>query len=297
MRKALSIFLTLVSTLSLGVIIISKNLGETAPYISQAYMMTPALAAIITRLFFYNKKFKDSYFRLGKLKDYGRFYFISFGITVLSFAFYTLLCAIRWDLSGQIFLNNLAQIMSAGGQDINALPPGVTPKMMLLLFFFGGLTVFNILPGLITGLGEELGWRDFLFPQLWKTNPRTVFIIGGLIWFLWHLPLSLIITQTELLLPWEHALNTLILAIGSICTFIYLAYVYVESRSVIVTAFAHIVMNNCASAFSYFVVVENQLKANLGLFSTMIIVIAVLYFSGKLQVFKRYHAEQKLIKS
>ena len=83
-------------------------------------------------------------------------------------------------------------------------------------------------------------------------------------------------------------LNFIILGIGSICTFTFLAYVYVKSRSVWVTSFAHIVMNNSASAFSYFAVVQNQLLANLGLALTMLVAVATLYFKKELKAFDEY---------
>jgi len=291
LRKEILPFLSLVFFFSVLIIVLAKSFEEQAAYITQIYMLTPALAAIITRLFFYPKKFADSYLRLGKPSDYGRFYLLSLGITLLSFGLFSILDAVHWDLSGEVFLHNLTGMMGAGGQDISDLPAGLSPKIMLFLFFAGGLTIFNILPGLITGLGEELGWRDFLFPRLFRFNPRTAFLSGGLIWFLWHLPLSLIIPQTQAFTPWEQLCNLLILAGGSVVSFVYLSYVYVRSQSVIVTAFAHIVMNNSASAFSYFVVVENQLLANLGLSLAMLIMVAAFYFSGKFEVLKNYQKE------
>ena len=75
----------------------------------------------------------------------------------------------------------------------------------------------------------------------------------------------------------ERIIDFFILGIGSMGTFIYLVYVYVKSRSVWVTAFAHIVLNNSASAFSYFVVLQNQLLADLGLALAMVIVATILF--------------------
>jgi hypothetical protein len=79
-------------------------------------------------------------------------------------------------------------------------------------------------------------------------------------------------------------LNYFILAVGSVCTFAYLAYVYTKSGSVFVTSIAHIAMNNAAASLSYFVIVQNQLLANLGLTLTMVIVVAIM-FAKKLFVF------------
>lgn len=261
-------------------------LGQQGAYLAQGYMLTPALAALITRLFFYENKFKDANLRFGRLQDYGKYWLFSLGITLLSYLFFTLLGAITWDFTGSVFLDRLTQQFAAAGQDIHAtLPPGFTPRMMLWLFFGGGLTVFNILPGLISGFGEEFGHRGFMFPALYRINPWLGLIGGGLLWYAWHWPLLFVIPQPTTYPLWQMILNFIILAIGSLCTFTYLAYVYVKSRSVWVTALAHIVMNNSAAAFSYFVVIQHQVLANLGLTLTMIIVILILYKQQAFRIF------------
>ena len=66
------------------------------------------------------------------------------------------------------------------------------------------------------------------------------------------------------------------MGVGSLCTFAYLAYVYVKSGGIFVTSIAHIAMNNAAAALSYFVVVQNQTLANLGLTLTMLLVIGIM---------------------
>jgi hypothetical protein len=45
---------------------------------------------------------------------------------------------------------------------------------------------------LVGALGEELGWRGFLFPELQRiTSFTTASVIGGVVWALHHLPLIL----------------------------------------------------------------------------------------------------------
>lgn len=208
---------------------------------------------------------------------------------MLSYGFFTLFGAIRWDFTGQQFLTRLSAQFAVAGQDIQAsLPPGFTPQTMLLVYFIGGLTVFNILPGIITGFGEEFGHRGFMFPALYRIAPWVGIWIGGLIWYAWHLPLAFVLPQTTAILPGESILSFILLGIGSLCTFIYLAFVYVKTRSVWIASFAHIVMNNSASAFSYFVVIQNQLLANIGLTLTMVIVAAILYRKNAFRVFEEY---------
>lgn len=293
-QKPLLVYFVVLVALCAGFIVGAKMLGEQGMYLAQGYMLTPALAALVTRLFFYEKKFKDANLRLGRLGDYGRFWLVSLGITTLSYVFFIVFGAIRLDLSGQEFLRRLSEQFTAVGQDMEAsLPPGFTPQTMLLVYFIGGLTVFNILPGLITGFGEEFGHRGFMFPALYRIRPWVGIFVGGLIWYAWHWPVMLFVPQTADVPLGETILNFIVLGIGSVCAFIYLAYVYVKTRSVWVASFAHIVMNNSGSAFSYFAVIQNQLLANLGLMAAMVIVAFILYRRNVFGVFEEYFRNGK----
>jgi len=274
---SLFVYLMILTLLCGGFIVSARLLGEQGVYLVQGYMLTPAIAALITRLFFYKPRFKDANLRFGRIGDYLKVWLAALAITAVSYGVYTLLDAIRWDPSAGNFLTRLAEQFSLSGEDINdTLPPGFTPQMMLWLFVIGGLTVFNILPGLITGFGEEFGHRGFMFPALYQINPWAGFILGGLIWFAWHVAIQLMIPPGAAMSARDTLLNYLILAVGSICTFAYLSAIYVKSRSVFVTAIAHIAMNNAAAAISYFVVMQNQLLANLGLTLTMLLVVVIL---------------------
>ena len=285
-RPLLAYFIILI-VLCAGFVVGMKALGPQGMMLVQGYMLTPAIAAFFTRMFFYEAKFNDANLRFGNLGDYFKYWLIGIGITVLSYFLFTLLGSISWDFTGTTFLKNLSEQFAMSGQNIeDTLPPGFTPRMMLWLFFIGGLTVFNIFPGLITGFGEEFGHRGFMFPLLYKIKPWVGFLVGGLLWYGWHLPLVLVAPSAIEYSITQMLLNHLILAVGSVCTFTYLAYVYVKSRSVFVTALAHITMNNAAASLSYFVSIQNQLLANFGLALTMLIVIAILYLRRELNIFK-----------
>ncbi|NOH02831.1 MAG: CPBP family intramembrane metalloprotease [Chloroflexi bacterium] len=288
-KQPLTSYFVILFVLCAAVIVGARMLGQQGAYLAQLYMLTPALAAMITRLFFYQPKFTDANLRFGKLGDYFKFWMISIGITALSYALFTLFGSITWDFTGQVFLNRLSEQFAAAGQDISAsLPPGFTPMTMLWLFFVGGLTTFNILPGILMGFGEEFGHRGFMFPHLYKIKPWVGLLVGGLIWYAWHWPLALVIPQTAQYQLWQNILNFIVLGVGSVCTFVYLAYVYVKSKSIWVTSLAHIVLNNSAASFSYFVLIENQFLANLGLALTMAIVVIILYLKKAPEVFREY---------
>ena len=146
--KPLLIYFAILIILCAGFVIGARMMGQQGLYLAGAYMLTPVIAALLTRLFFYKPHFRDANLRFDRFRDYMKFWLYSLGITAVSFVVFTLFSSIHWDFSGKVFLDLLAQQFAATGQDMLAsLPPGFTPQMMLWLFVIGGLTVFNIFPG------------------------------------------------------------------------------------------------------------------------------------------------------
>jgi membrane protease YdiL (CAAX protease family) len=283
-RHPLLAYLVLVALLSGGFIVGMMTLGKQGQYLAGPYMFVPALAALVTRLFFYERRFADARLRPGRWRDHGRFWVVTLGVVALSYVVYTLLGAISWDLGGGTFLTQLKDQMAMSGQDIEDLPAGLTPRTMLVIFFLGGLTIFNI-PMIVVGFGEEFGWRGFMFPQLCRSRLWAGLVAGGLIWFAWHVPLTLVMPSQVDMTVWQHVVNGVVLAVGSVLTFVYFAYVYARTGSIWVVSLVHAVFNNGSRSFAYFVTVEDQLLANLGLALTMLAVVAVLHVRKELAVF------------
>lgn len=289
-NSSLYVYLLIVGILSFIFIYVFKSIGEQGNYFIGLYMLVPAIAAFITRLFFYENKFKDAHLKFGRWKDYLRFWLVTLIIVIFSYLIYTILGSISWDFSGDTFLKQLGEQMESTGQSMDDLPAGMTPKMMLIIYFVGGLTIFNI-PLIVAGFGEEFGWRGFMFPLLCRKRLITGFIIGGLIWFAWHVPLLFIMPESNDFTLWQHILNFFILAIGSVCSFVFFAYVYVKSGTIWVASFVHAVFNNSARSFSQYAIVEDQLLANLGLTITMMIVVGILYFRKEFKIFREFFTE------
>jgi membrane protease YdiL (CAAX protease family) len=287
-RHPLAAYLALVTVLSGGLILLMKLLGQRGFYIAQFYMFTPAIAAVIARIFFYDRRFSDARLNIGRLKDYLRFYGLTLVIVAACYLGYWLFRAVSWDFTGDTFLSTLGAQMEATGQDINDLPLGLTPKITLVLFAVGGLTVFNI-PFTISGFGEEFGWRGYMLPLFYRlARPWRAFIICGLIWFTWHTPLVLVFPRLEQMTAAESILNVIILAVGSVATFIFLAYVFARSGSIWVASFAHAVLNNASRSLGYFAVVESQVLANLALTAVMVAAVLVLQAKGSLRVLNEF---------
>lgn len=67
-------------------------------------------------------------------------------------------------------------------------PLGGTPPLQLawVLLLTGTVGVLFNVPG---ALGEEIGWRGFLFPCLTRAGVRWPLLVGGVLWGVWHFPL------------------------------------------------------------------------------------------------------------
>ena len=289
MNKSLITYFVILFILCAGFVMGASVMGEQGVYLAGGYMLTPAIAALITRLFFYKPRFTDANLRFGRFKYYIKFWLYSLGITVLSFAMFTLFAAIRWDFSGEVFLELLAQQFAATGQDMLAsLPPGFTPQMMLWLFVIGGLTVFNIFPGMISGFGEEFGHRGFMFPLLFPAKPWLGLLLGGFLFYLWHQPLLLVIPSDPEVPPWQTIVTQLSAMIGSIATHTYFSYVYAKSRSIFVPSVAHIARNNAARSFSYFVILRDQFTAKIVQSLVMVLIVVFLLYKKELIVISEF---------
>lgn len=102
------------------------------------------------------------------------------------------------------------------GGELAALSPGA------VLQVFGVQLVLNALVG--GGLGEELGWRGFLQPQLEKArSPLVASLLVAVAWFAWHLPAYAFFGKGDddpllpfalILAPWSVALSWITLRAG-----------------------------------------------------------------------------------
>jgi membrane protease YdiL (CAAX protease family) len=77
------------------------------------------------------------------------------------------------------FMQHLVPVMA-----LNASPLISTVLYLLLTGTFGMITRVS------SDLGEEIGWRGFLVPELFKNIGYTrTSLLGGAVWALWHYPL------------------------------------------------------------------------------------------------------------
>jgi membrane protease YdiL (CAAX protease family) len=98
----------------------------------------------------------------------------------------------KWVLLSVVFLPGLFLIAwllvnsPGAGWEISAMKGGVLGSTWIILVCFA----HNLLLG--GSLGEEIGWRGFLLPELLRRmNPLAASLVLGVVWGLWHLPIDL----------------------------------------------------------------------------------------------------------
>ncbi|WP_214417298.1 CPBP family intramembrane glutamic endopeptidase [Sphaerisporangium fuscum] len=99
------------------------------------------------------------------------------------------------DLSGLSLFRR--QIEAAGRTGALPLDPGT----LVVIQFVQGIVVGPLL-NVVPSLGEEYGWRGWLLPRLMPLGTARAMLVSGVIWGLWHAPLTLRGYNYPLLGPW-----------------------------------------------------------------------------------------------
>lgn len=105
-------------------------------------------------------------------------------LTAIGAALYFLFFPSHFDLTGKTIVE------TAGESFLKQLEQqGLTYPQYILVNIISCITFAPFL-NMLFGLGEEIGWRGFLYPQLEaRFGYRSGNIIGGMIWGMWHWPL------------------------------------------------------------------------------------------------------------
>jgi membrane protease YdiL (CAAX protease family) len=178
-KNSIIIYIALTAALSsiFYLLVIQRaSAGRSPGLLILGLMWCPGVSGLLTRLAFQ-----------GNLRGHGfgwgqtKYQFASYWIPLV----YSSIVYVPSWLAGYFDPNNraLASLM-------HRLPNLPQAAALPVLFLF--LATVGMVGSCISALGEELGWRGFLVPQLAKVTsfPRVALISGG-IWALWHYPLIL----------------------------------------------------------------------------------------------------------
>ena len=198
-----------------------------------AVMWVPALATVLTIKFVTREGFAIVNFRFGSWKPY-----LTSGLLVpICFGFiYGLTWLLGFDQPDWGLEQFLATIRWTDGTD---LPPMPSPVLVLPVLFVVTLVIVPFINGLF-GFGEELGWRGYLLPKLMVLGKLKAYLLLGIVWGLWHLPLILI----GFTYPGQPILGTLAFIALTITLGIYINELTLSHKSSILAGWVHGVFNS-----------------------------------------------------
>jgi len=176
-RSHIVMYVALVALFSLPwylLVIHTKELGMGQGRVVHTLMWCPTLAALIT-CYLGGISISSLGFGWPKMRYVG----LGYGLPIL----YALMAYIPYWIvvRGSLNLSGYAD-SSATSLQLHATGPALLLNLFLLLGY-------GVISGTTSGLGEEIGWRGFLFPSLLKLHgPVSAILISGTIWALWHYP-------------------------------------------------------------------------------------------------------------
>lgn len=129
-------------------------------------------------------------------------------------------------------------------------------ETLVIVSAFFYITLVNLIPSLIMGLGEEIGWRGFLVPELSKwLGFKPAAWISGIIWGAWHMPGILDGNYGEGTTPlWYRVACFSILVMAGAILF---AWLRMKSESIWPVAIFHATHNGVIQAFFNRITLDN----------------------------------------
>lgn len=188
-------------------------------------MLIPSIAHLVTRLVT-KEGFKNSYLGLN-FKGNVKYYIASVVVKLLEVLVFVVLA---W----QIFAGDLS-LSEAFASD-----ESVARICSYTLTIFASIIVF------FPAFGEEWGWRGYMMPKLTElmVKPAAI-IVGGILWGLWHAPLTISGHNFGVdydFFPW---LGILLMCVFCIFMNAFLTLLTEKTKSIYPASFCHMVNNNC----------------------------------------------------
>lgn len=251
-RKPLYTFLVLVTIFAAIGYVVAFAMGDDnvtgGLFILQ---FAPLVAAFITKLMF-QRNLRGLGWGWGKTRYQAAAYGLAFLIPLITFS-------LVWLLGFGGFYNVAfiaeAQAGLADSFGITIASPWL---VMATLVIVGGTLGLVIA---FAGIGEELGWRGFLVPELNKHYDFTkTALISGVIWSVFHWPLVILLAAPRLgVSPWPILVFYLVAGIG-LSTI--MAWLRLKSGSVWTAVIFHMALNAHIQGFFQNVTIETSWLTN-----------------------------------
>lgn len=184
------IYLLLAYILSWGIWIgcYVLNLVQTAAFqiLNIAIMWVPALSVWITKRVTKDDGFIE-YSMIPNFKGNRRWFFLAWSIPIIVTLLGGILYFLIFPNDFDITLSYIEHLINSSGSP----QPDISLPMLTVAQIIAAVTYAPIINTFVA-LGEEIGWRGFLFPELSRKYSRPkAHIIVGIIWGLWHTPINM----------------------------------------------------------------------------------------------------------
>ncbi|MCH5325129.1 MAG: CPBP family intramembrane metalloprotease [Eubacterium sp.] len=163
-----------------------NGLALVSQLITALMMFTPLLGVILSGQSLSGMGWKP--LLKGKAKILLIAWFLPAVLTAVGAVLYFIVFPSHFDLSGEYLA------ATAGNEVLEQMEEqGLTYPLLILASVVSCVT-YGPLFNMFMAMGEEVGWRGFLYPQLKaKFGKRKGLIFGGVIWGIWHWPLMWLI--------------------------------------------------------------------------------------------------------
>ena len=208
--KPIALFLSitfLLSSIFYFLIIDAGTLAAGGGLYVLGLMWCPGIAALISMKIL-KRSLKELGWKWGKTKYQIQSYFIPFIYALIA---YLIIWGFGW---GKFYDSEFVATIS------NSLGLTEMDNKSVIAIYVLQEAIIGILIGSIFALGEEIGWRGFLVPELYKTQGFTkTSVISGLVWGVWHLPILLFADYNSGTPVWYAMFCFIVLVVG--ISFIY----------------------------------------------------------------------------
>lgn len=223
------------------------GLGTSVQLAIAAGMFAPAIAAALTRLIT-KEGFKDAWIKPRAFKKTWRYYVLAwFGPLVLVLAgaaLYFLINPADFDPSMSYVIQTTHEQAEAMGVEL------AIDDETIRLSQYASLATLVIAPAInaVTCFGEEWGWRGYLLPHLLERfSIIPTLLISGIIWGLWHAPITLIGHNYGLGYAGYPFTGIAAMCLFCIVVGVFMSYVTLRTGSCLPAVFAHGMVNGSAA--------------------------------------------------
>ena len=213
-----------------------------------AAMFIPAIGVLITRIVT-KEGFQNAWIRpniKGNLKTYLLAYFGPGILTIFGAIIYFVIFQGSFDPD----CGYMKLTLEAAGTPAEAIPMPLST--LLLIQALQGLFLGPIM-NFITCFGEEWGWRGYLLPKMSeKFSTVPMLLINGVIWGLWHAPLTIVGHNYGVGYAGFPFNGILAMCLFCIVMGVFLSYVSLKTKSCIPAILGHGAINGFAAIGMYF---------------------------------------------